>query len=94
MLSDEHKKIALAHLNDICPDTFDEGEFGPWKFTDLSRNEDRWTLAFDNCEGGDSVRFTWATDCVNAEGSIVDDWFEQISAAILEWERGAMGFDL
>ena len=55
MLGDEHKKAALAHLNEICPDTFDEGEFGPWEFTDLSRDGDEWTLSFSNSEGADVV---------------------------------------
>lgn len=93
MLSDAHKQAALAHLNDICPDTFDEGEFGPWTFTDLRRAGDQWTLDFDNAEGSDSVTFPFAGDCVDADGSVVDDWFEQINAAIIEWETGIAGFD-
>lgn len=90
MLSEEHKKIALAHLNDICPDTFDEGEFGPWSFTDLSRDGDNWSLSFDNSEGEDCVAFKWAADCVDEHGGVVQDWFEQINAAILEWESDAV----
>lgn len=91
MLSDAHKQAALAHLNDICPDTFDEGEFGPWTFTDLSREGDEWTLDFDNAEGSDAVKFTFAGDCVDDDGITSQDWFEQINAAILEWESSASG---
>lgn len=92
MLTDAHKQVALAHLNDISPDTFDEGEFGPWTFTGLHREGDEWTLDFDNAEGGDSVTFTFAGDCVDADGTASQDWFEQINAAILEWENDASGF--
>lgn len=88
MLSDEHKKAALDHLNEICPDTFDEGEFGPWQFTGLSRNGETWTLSFSNSEGGDSVEFTFAGDCVDGSGGVVSDWFEQINTAIIDWEMG------
>lgn len=92
MLSDAHKQAALAHLNDICPDTFDEGDFGPWTFTGLRREGDAWTLDFDNAEGSDAVTFTFAGDCVDEDGGVVQDWFEQINAAIIDWENGASGF--
>ncbi|MBX3216786.1 MAG: hypothetical protein KF850_32425 [Labilithrix sp.] len=89
MLTDEQKKQALSHLNEICPDTFDEGEFGPWKFTDLARDGARWTLAFENRDGADRVSFEFAGDCVDDGGIVVTDWFEQINARILEWESEA-----
>lgn len=92
MFSDDHKKAALSHLNEICPDTFDEGEFGPWTFGDITREGDTWTLAFSNSEGVDSVSFTFAGDCVTESGSVVDDWFEQINSAIIEWEMGMSDF--
>ncbi len=85
MLTPEHQKRALDHLNEICPDTFDEGENGPWKFTSLSREGSTWTLAFQNAAGSDSVRFEFDGDCVDETG-IVADWFERINARIAEWE--------
>jgi hypothetical protein len=91
MLSDDHKQAALAHLNEIAPDTFDEGEFGPWTFTGLSREGDTWTLEFDNAEGGDAIGFVFAGNCVEDSGGIVDEWFEQINGAILEWEAEVRG---
>jgi hypothetical protein len=91
MLSDAHKQAALAHLNEIAPDTFDEGEFGPWTFTGLRREDDTWVLEFDNAEGADGVRFKYAGDCVDEAGSVADDWFEQINQAILEWESEVSG---
>lgn len=93
MLSDAHKKAALAHLDDIAPDTFDEGEFGPWTFTGLDREGDEWTLDFDNSEGSDSVTFTFSGDCLDDSGGVVKEWFEEINTALLAWEQDAGGFD-
>ena len=89
-LSEGHKTAALLHLNEICPDTFDEGEFGPWTFTNLSRDGDSWTLSFGNSEGSDSVTFSYAGDCVDdydESSRVISDWFEQINSTILEWEH-------
>lgn len=86
MLISAHKTAALAHLNDICPDTFDEGTFGPWTFTDLTRAGSAWTLSFDNSTGSDAVAFTFDGDCIDANGGVVSDWFEEINKAILDWE--------
>ncbi len=88
MLSDEHKKAALSHLNEICPDTFNEGEFGPWTFTDLAREGEEWTLQFNNSEGADLVNFGFSGNCIDDSGGVVDEWFEKINAAIIEWEMG------
>ncbi len=85
------KSLALAHLNDICPDTFDEGDFGPWKFTDLTREGDQWTLTFNNGEAsGDDVEFTFAGSCRDG-GEVDQNWFQQVNAAILVWERKMSG---
>lgn len=92
MLSDAHKQAALEHLNEIGPDTFDEGEFGPWKFTDLAREGDQWSLAFENSEGADGITFTFAGDCIDGSDSVVDEWFEQINSGILEWEQQLAGY--
>jgi len=89
-LSEAHKTAALLHLNEIGPDTFDEGEFGPWTFTNLSRDGDSWTLSFGNSEGSDSVTFSYAGDCVDdydESSRVISDWFEQINSTILEWEQ-------
>jgi len=86
MLTEQHVQIILAHLNDISPDTFDEGSFGPWNFTGLKRDNDQWTLEFSYAEGDDCVGFTYAGDCVDAEGGVSDEWFDQVNDAILEWE--------
>ena len=90
LLSEGHKTAALLHLNEICSDTFDEGEFGPWTFTNLSRDGDSWTLSFGNSEGSDSVTFSYAGDCVDdydESSRVISDWFEQINSTILEWEQ-------
>jgi hypothetical protein len=66
------------------PDTFDEGSFGPWEFTALSRNGDEWKLSFTNSIGADST-FEFAGDCVEgAHNAVVSDWFECINSAILD----------
>ena len=89
-LSPEHKALALAHLNDIAPDTFDEGQFGQWKFSTLQREDDRWNLAFSNTgsSDGDVVSFAFAGDAIDARGSVNPAWFEALSAAVLDWESG------
>jgi hypothetical protein len=91
MLTEKSKKVALEHLNEICPDTFDEGEFGPWKFTALERDGASWTLSFNNVNGEGSVMFDFDGDCLDAKGIVVSDWFEQINAAILVYEAGDDG---
>jgi hypothetical protein len=91
MLTEGHKTAALLHLNEICPDTFDEGEFGPWTFTDLTREGDNWTLSFDNSEGSDAVTFRFVGDCVDESSVVVDEWFEQVNSTILDWEASVQG---
>lgn len=90
----EHKQIVLAHLNDIAPDTFNEGSFHRWRFWGLKREADQWRVNFSNSshEGdeGDGVSFEHAGDCVDADGGIHAEWFEALNAAILRWE-GAQG---
>jgi hypothetical protein len=89
MLSDSHRQASLAHLNEIAPDTFDEGSFGPWSFTNLRREGAEWTLSFTNADGASRVGFTYEGDCVNASGAIVDEWFEKLNDAIFQWEADA-----
>ena len=93
MLDAAHAAAALAHLNEICPDTFDEGSFGPWTFTSLTREGNTWRLAFSNSTGDDAVRFTFAEPCVEGpHNSINSNWFEAVNSAILDWE-GQQGDD-
>lgn len=92
-LASTHAKQALEHLNEICPDTFDEGEFGPWTFHQLSRQGSRWALSFDNSKGQDCVLFTFEGDCVDEDGVVNDEWFEQASDAISDWENSQLGID-
>lgn len=85
MLNDAHELAALEHLNAICPNTFDRGEFGPWKFVDLSRDGDLWKLSFKNREtDSDYVALTYAGDGVGSDGVVNQDWFEQTHEAVLE----------
>lgn len=87
MLDVNHAAAALAHLNEICPDTFDEGSFGPWTFTTLSREANTWRLAFSNSTGDDAVRFSFDGACVQGPHNIVNNaWFDAVNAAILVWE--------
>ena len=95
MLTDEHKKRALDHLNEICPDTFNEGAFGPWTFTDLARTGATWTLSFSNASGRDRVQFECDASCVDEDESIPSRWFDALNARIIEWEsaRGGAPYD-
>lgn len=87
-LSPEHTKIVLAHLNQIAPDTFNEGEFGRWKFTNVSRNGADWYVGFTNSGvvDGDGVSFAFDGECVGEHGSIRSEWFEALNSAVLAWE--------
>jgi hypothetical protein len=87
----DNETRALEHLNAICPDTFDEGELGPWKFTDLSRTGATWTLSFQNAVGEDSLRFDFDGECVEGDGIVAPPWFEQVNTAILDWESARDG---
>ena len=91
-LTDDDREAALAHLNEICPDTFDEGEFAPWTFTGLQRIEDLWTLSFDNANGSDQVEFTYTGGCVD-DGIVTNDGFEAVNTAIQAWESEAAGYE-
>lgn len=86
-MTDEQRVAVLEQLNDICPDTFDEGPFAPWKFTALTRNDDRWTLSFENSEGRSSASFTFQGDAVDANGIVAKRWFTRARKALNEWER-------
>lgn len=87
-LSPAHTQTVLAHLNEIAPDTFDEGSFGRWTFTSLRRDADTWALAFTNTGAvdGDLTTFHFAGDCVDADGRVSDAWFEAVNTAVLDWE--------
>ena len=86
MLTESDKNDALAHLNEICADTFNEGEFGPWKFKKLSLKGKEWTLTFTNYEGGDAVSFEFDGECIDDDGQVDSDWFDAVNTAIIEWE--------
>ena len=36
--------------------------------------------------GSDAVSFTFDGDCVEENGGVSNDWFEEINKAILDWE--------
>jgi hypothetical protein len=95
MLTQEHKRRTLDHLNDICPDTFDEGAFGPWTFTDLTQKGATWTLSFSNKSGRDCVEFDSDASCLDEDERISSEWFDALNARILTWEaaRGGAPYD-
>lgn len=89
-MKEAQKKIILKNLNDNCVDTFNKGEFGPWKFTDVDCDGDNWVVYFDNNEGSDSVSFIFEGDCIDKTQRLNSDWLDTLVAAISEWE--AEGF--
>jgi hypothetical protein len=84
----EHKKSVLDHLNHIAPDTFDEGEFGRWRFSSLAREGSRWRVGFENsgAPDGDVVSFAFEGDCVDEQGIVRSEWFEALNDAVMSWE--------
>jgi hypothetical protein len=93
MLAEEHRQIVLAHLNDIAPDTFNEGEFSDWSFPTLKLEGSTWMLAFRNSgtEGSEVVQFSFEGDAVDANGAVQEDWMEALNAAIFGWESEPRG---
>lgn len=85
MLDPVHKTKAIAELHEIGPDTFDEGPFGGWTFTDLTRTGDDWALAFSNEAGEGTLQFTYAGDCVDASGNVQSGWLDAVQEHILNW---------
>ncbi|MBN1499089.1 MAG: hypothetical protein JW982_02960 [Spirochaetes bacterium] len=89
MLSDREKKTVLDGLNEICPDTFNEGSHGEWEFTDIVQDGKKWIVHFNNDSGTDYVSFNYDGSCVS-KNDMSQDWFESLSAAVSDWEMEQM----
>ena len=91
-LSMEQKKEALAYLNEIAPDTFDEGEFGSWRFTSISRSEEEWRIGFRNrsAADGDVLTFRLAGEAMEG-GAPRQAWSDALQRAVFDWEAAMVG---
>lgn len=81
------------HINQIAPDTFDEGEFGPWNFLKVTREGTSWRIKFDNAEGIDEVTFQQESPGLLANGNIDEPWMESLNHAVSIWEAKMRGED-
>ncbi len=90
------KKAILDFLNEIAPDTYDEGEYSKWEFTDVSQKGDTYTVYFENehyeangYRESSSVTFATSAPPVDEnEDPLVNlEWIEVLDKAILEWEN-------
>jgi len=76
-------KKALSELNFIAPDTVDEGEFGPWKFTKLTKSGNTYTLSFTNSEGKDKFVFDFEEPLI-VDGGVNQNWVQLIMDISIE----------
>ncbi len=90
-LSAEHRQTLLSHLNDIAPDTFNEGDYGNWDFRTIQLEGSTWMVAFRNSgtDGSEVLQFSFEGDAVDAEGRVQDAWMDALNEAIFAWERAA-----
>jgi hypothetical protein len=88
-LSAEHRKILLDHLNEIAPDTFNEGEFSGWQFRTIDVVDgSTWMVAFRNSgtEGSEVLQFSFEGDALDGDGGVRDAWTDALNKAIFAWE--------
>ncbi len=84
-LTQKEIKLALDTLNDIAPDTVDEGEFGPWKFTNLTKNGDEYSLSFTNVDGPSCFVFNFKNPLI-IDNQVNEKWTQKIMDLSIEWE--------
>ncbi len=82
-LDPKHVKHVLYDLNDVAPDTLDEGAYSRWRFTALERTGNTWTLKYTNSghPDGDFVRFDHAGPCV-IDGRTSRKWEDAVFEAL------------
>ena len=85
----------LKFLNQIAPDTFNEGEFGNWTFTSLARKGDEWRIGFRNraAADGDVLTFELAGEAFDPAGNLRQEWLDALNNAIFGWEGDMVGED-
>jgi hypothetical protein len=91
-LDNTSKQTILAHFNAVSPETFDQGDFGPWSFSDLKLVGDKYVLSFSNAAGQDSIRFGFAGSPLGA-GGVSAAFSSAVTNAIEQWEAVERGDD-
>jgi len=81
-MTPQDQKRILSNLNSIAPDTFNEGQFGPWKFKSITQQDQTFTLTFTNAEGAGEIVFDYEGDPMD-DGYMSDEFFEVINECIL-----------
>jgi hypothetical protein len=90
-LDPEHVRMVLDDLNEIAPDTVDEGKFGPWTFDAIEKTKTHWLVGFENSTGSDIVAFKSKHPLANDNKSS-QKWTDDLMDAIREWEEGREGY--
>ncbi|MBK7882628.1 MAG: hypothetical protein IPJ81_01415 [Chitinophagaceae bacterium] len=88
------KKEILRFLNDVAPDTYNEGEYGNWEFKDVTKDGNEYTIDFENehyeAEGernSDSITFTTDLAPLNADGGVNLDWLDILNKTLQDEEN-------
>jgi len=82
-LDPKDAKMALSELNEIAPDTVDEGDYGPWNFTKLTKKGNTYTLSFTNSEGKDKFVFDFEEPLI-VDGRVNQKWVQLIMHISIE----------
>lgn len=86
-VNESTKQLALNFLNEVAPDTFNEGEFYNWTFTDLRFEDDFYILTFSNSAVTDYIlEFKSEFPVITPEDGINMDWMKDLNAAIFAEE--------
>ena len=86
-MNDEQQEYIIGFLNDVAPDTFNEGRYASWEFTKVTRKGDIWTLTFEADGIPGKLTFPMKGECVDEEGLMSEVWFDQaLVPAIAAWE--------
>lgn len=75
-------KTIVDNLNEVAPDTLNEGDYGAWHFIELSRAGSEYTLLFENDYGEDSLVLELELDL--EERDLEDDTDYDVYIAIIE----------
>ncbi|MCU0655337.1 MAG: hypothetical protein MUF64_08635 [Polyangiaceae bacterium] len=86
-LTRAERKVVLEHLNEIAPDTFDEGELGPWSFEDISVVNGEFRVAASNRDGETALWFKHPGPVLGGPGRVNPSWFDAFSRCMLATEQ-------
>lgn len=90
-ISKDQAKKLVAEMNELCPDTWCEGEFD-FKFKSIDCQPKKCKLAFNAKKHGakaaqdDSIEIAYEGAILDAKGDETDPWNDALTKAIEAWE--------